>query len=261
MLDDARTFLFVPGDRPERYAKAAQAGADIVIIDLEDAVLPDRKTFAREALGSYLENNRSVVVRINAPGTAWFADDIAQVNHWKPAGVVVPKVEGSDAFSGLTLPLLPLIETANGFANLSEICSAERVSRCLFGTIDFMQDLGIADDGPGLAFFRSQMVLMSRLAGIAPPVDGVTTNFTSPDATTIDTRRALEFGFSAKLCIHPRQVDWVHKAMCPSSGEIEQAQKIILASQSASHGAIVVDGKMVDRPVIERAMKTLRYVH
>jgi len=150
---------------------------------------------------------------------------------------------------------LPIVETARGFANLTVLCAAARVQRIVFGTLDFQIDLGIDGDAEELHFFRSQIVLASRLAGIGAPVDGVSTTITDIDAIEADARRGRRFGFGGKLCIHPKQIDAVHRAYAWSDAEREWAQRV-LAAVEASHGAAVaVDGKMVDMPVILKARR------
>jgi citrate lyase subunit beta/citryl-CoA lyase len=131
------------------------------------------------------------------------------------------------------------------------------VQRLIFGSLDFQADLDIEDDGDALLLFRSHLVWMSRLAGIAAPVDGVTTNLQDPAATATDARRARALGFGAKLCIHPRQVPAVHQAFMPSPDQLDWARRVLAAAQAAGGSAVAVDGKMVDAPVLLRARTLL----
>ena len=134
---------------------------------------------------------------------------------------------------------------------------AEGVERLLFGSIDLQLDLGIEGDGDELLAFRSEVVLASRLAGIAAPVDGVCTAIDDAAALDADTRRARKLGFAGKLCIHPRQVAVVHAAFAPSADEIAWAKRVVAAIDASKSGAVAVDGKMVDRPVLLRAQTIL----
>jgi len=259
MSPSPRSYLFVPADRPERIAKALASGADAVIVDLEDAVAPAAKDAAREALRGWLaQADRRVVVRINGVDTPWFGADRALCRDAGVAAVMLPKAEraGDLAFEGK--PVLPLIETAAGIDALREIARAPGVERMVFGSIDFQLDLGIAGDGEELLLFRSQLVLASRLAGLAPPVDGVSPAIDDTAALQADALRARRLGFGAKLCIHPRQVDVVNRALGPSDEELAWARRVLEASEKAGGAAVAVDSRMVDRPVILRAQALLR---
>ena len=262
----ARSYLFVPGDRPERVAKARAAGADAVIVDLEDAVAPDAKAAAREAVGKVLDPGAPVLIRINGPKTPWFRDDLALCVRPGVAGVVLPKTESVDDVrtvaeaAGGEIPILPLIETARGIRDAEPIARAGCVERLLFGALDLQLDLGISGEGEELHYFRSVLVLASRLAGIAPPVDGVTTALDDPAVLRADALRARHFGFGGKLCIHPKQVAIVNECFAPSVEEVAWARRVLQAVRSAPHAVVAVDGKMVDRPVIARAEAILRAV-
>ncbi len=258
-----RSYLFVPGDRPERFEKACAAGAGQVIVDLEDAVAPDAKTRAREAVAAWLRADRPVALRINSAGTPWFDDDLALAAQPGVAAVMLPKSEGAEelvrvAAAAPAAALLPLIETARGMALLDTIARAPRVQRLVFGSIDFQLDLGIDGDDDELLFFRSQIVLASRLADLSPPVDGVCTAIDDTEALRAASLRAQRLGFGAKLCIHPRQVGVVEAAFAPSAEEIAWARRVIDAAQGAQGAAVAVDGRMVDKPVLLRAQRLLR---
>jgi citrate lyase subunit beta/citryl-CoA lyase len=187
-----RSYLFVPADRPERIGKALQSGADAVIVDLENAVAPASKIQAREALGAWLESPAAglVLVRINARKTPWHDEDLRLCARPAVHGIVVPKAEDAGALAGLGKAVLPLIETAAGFDAVRAIAATPGVQRLLFGSIDFQVDLGIEGDDDALLFFRSLLVLASRLAGLEAPVDGVTTALDDELAVSTDTARA-----------------------------------------------------------------------
>ncbi|WP_233856303.1 HpcH/HpaI aldolase/citrate lyase family protein [Paraburkholderia sp. HD33-4] len=261
-----RSYLFVPGNRPERFDKAYAAGADAVILDLEDAVPPDQKVPARAAVVAAVSANasRAAWVRINGSDTRWFPDDVAAlVGQAGVAGIVLPKAETREQICAVlanahpALSVLPIVETARGFANLAELCGSPRVLRIVFGTLDFQVDLGIDGDGEELHLFRSQIVLASRLAEIGAPVDGVSTTIIDADAVQADARRGRRFGFGGKLCIHPKQIEAVHRAYAWSDAEVEWARRVLAAVEASDGAAVAVDGKMVDMPVILRARRVL----
>jgi citrate lyase subunit beta/citryl-CoA lyase len=257
----ARSYLFVPGNRPERFAKALAAGAHAVIVDLEDAVAPAQKDAARAAVAQWLPAAQPVIVRINAAGTAWFDDDVKMCARPGVAGVMVPKAESAEtvdavrAHAGGSVAMLPLVETARGLWNALAIGRARGVLRLVFGSIDYQADTGITDEE--LLHARSQLVLASRVAEIAPPVDGVTTAIDDADAIRRDALRARALGFGAKLCIHPKQVEIVNAAFRPTEQELDWARRVVAADAQANGAAVAVDGKMVDRPVLLKARAIL----
>lgn len=254
-----RSYLFVPGDRPERFSKAFASGADAVIIDLEDAVAADAKVEAREHVQAWLASGVPTYVRLNGAGTPWFEEDLQLCGRPGLAGVLLPKAERADVLEqlgaqfGENCQLLPLIETARGLANIAEIATAPGVHRLVFGSIDFMLDLGIEDDvADTLLYFRSHIVLHSRLAGLVSPVDGVTAQTDDEERLRGDTRRAAQLGFGARLSIHPCQIELIHQGLAPSPEQLAWAKKVLIAA-AESGGACMVDGEMIDRPVLLRA--------
>jgi citrate lyase subunit beta/citryl-CoA lyase len=256
----AHSYLFVPADRVDRFHKALASGAHCVIVDLEDALAPGCKDTARDALARWLQDAPDVPVhlRINGTDTPWFQDDIALCRSPGVRGIVLPKAESAAqvtevAHLGHGKPLLPLIETAHGMAAVRDIAGTPGVQRLLFGSIDFQADLGIDGDDDALLAFRSELVLASRLAGLAAPVDGVTTALDDQDAITRDTARARRLGFGGKLCIHPKQVAAVNAGFAPSDAEVDWARRVVQAIRASQGAAVAVDGKMVDAPVVKRA--------
>jgi citrate lyase subunit beta/citryl-CoA lyase len=256
-----RSYLFVPGDRAERIAKARASGADAVVVDLEDAVAPGNKPVARDAVAGALDAAQPVVLRINGADTAWFGDDARLAAHPGVAAVMLPKAGSTDAVAALRAAsgkaVLALIETAAGMAHLPALAAAEGVARLVFGSIDFQLDLDIADDDLALLPFRMRLVLASRVAGLPPPVDGVTTALDDEARIAHEARRARSLGFGAKLCIHPRQVALVNDAFSPTAAELAWARRVVDAAASAGGAAVAVDGKMVDAPVLARARRLL----
>src|SRR6266704_3336215 len=190
-----RSYLFVPGNRPDRYVKAIAAGADAVIVDLEDAVPPKDKTSARAALAAWLSPEHPVLIRVNGAESSWFREDLALCKTPGVAGVLLPKAQRIEDIrllaehSGAATPILPLIETARGFWNAHALAQGPRVQRFVFGSIDFQIDLGIQGEEEELLYFRSQLVLVSRIAGLEPPVDGVTTAIDDAERVRGDTLR------------------------------------------------------------------------
>lgn len=261
-IDNPVSYLFVPGNRPERFGKALASGADQVIIDLEDAVAPADKSAARDAIRTSLDPDFPAAVRINSADSEWFEHDLSLCSLPGVAAVVLPKAASVADVARVRAAgapmVLALIESAEGLANARALAAADGVSRLMFGSIDFSVDLGIEGDERELDAFRSELVLASRLAGIAPPVDGVTTAIDDTEVLRRDTLRGKRFGFSGKLCIHPRQLAIVHAAFLPSNDEVHWAMSVLDAARQAGGGAVAVDGKMVDKPVMMRAERILQ---
>ena len=259
-----RSYLFVPANRPERIAKALASGVHAVIVDLEDAVPPAEKVAAREALAAALPAAQAVLVRINSAGTEWYRDDLALLGKPGIAGVVLAKAEQVEHITEVAEALghgacvLPLIETAQGFANVVELARAPAVQRLIFGSLDFQLDLGIDGEGDELLYFRSQLVLASRLAGIEAPVDGVYVAFDDDAGLASETRRVRKLGFGAKCGIHPRQVKVINEAYSPTAEEVAWAKRIVQAAADAKGAAVALDGRMVDTPVIAKAEQILK---
>jgi citrate lyase subunit beta/citryl-CoA lyase len=259
------SYLFVPGNRPDRFAKACSAGAHAVIIDLEDSVAPADKSVARDALANWLDSEEAlankvpILVRVNCVNSGCFGDDLQACRRPGVAGIVVPKAERVNDVSAASTgaPVYPLIETMLGFSRITELAAAPRVSRLLFGTLDFKLDMGIDGDRDELLFFRSKIVLASRMAGLHAPVDGVSTEIDDDEKVEDDSNYARRIGFGGKLCIHPNQVPFVNRSFEPSPQKIEWANKIIHAAAAVGGGAIAVDGKLVDRPMLVMAQRII----
>jgi citrate lyase subunit beta / citryl-CoA lyase len=265
----ARTFLFVPANRPERFAKALASGADVVILDLEDAVPHAEKEQARQAIENawavLCTHTTPIVVRTNAWGSAHVAADLDLVlKLYGLAGVMLPKVESAQQLVELKqatngVPVLPLIESAAGYLALSGISAAPAVVRLVVGHIDFMADTGLqtGSDEVELLPLRFAVAMHSRAQGLASAVDGVTVAVGDPARLTQDTHRAVRLGFGGKLCIHPQQIQGVHAAMRPSPEALAWAQKVIDADQASGGSAVQLEGRMVDAPVVLQARRTL----
>lgn len=253
--------LFVPADRPERFAKAFAAGPDAVLIDLEDAVAPADKVFARAGLRAALSAAKGALpamVRINAVGTPWHEDDLAAVADLGIDAVMLPKAESARDVIAVAeragLPVVALVESAKGLRDVFEIAGAAR--RIAFGSIDFAADLAMGHTRDALLYARSHVVLASRLAGIPAPIDGVTRVIADEAAIMADCAHAAELGFIGKLLIHPAQIGPARKGFRPAGDEIDWARRVLAAAGGGA--AVAVDGAMVDAPVLLRARQILR---
>jgi citrate lyase subunit beta/citryl-CoA lyase len=271
-LSRARSFLFVPANRPERFAKALASGTDAVVLDLEDSVpLADKaeaRTAIRHSWSQLQQAPCAVVIRINSPDSEWGQQDLIELQGLTGlAGIMVPKCESAQtlqrvaqAFAGVCS--LPIIESAGGYLALIEIAQAPQVCRLVVGHIDFLADTGMhcSDDQRELDSLRFQVAMCTRQASLAPAVDGVTVSVDDEALIRTDTERALRFGFGAKLCIHPKQVPAVHAALAPQSTQIEWARRVVAAMKESKGAAVQLDGKMVDLPVVLQAERLLARV-
>ena len=264
----ARSLLFVPATRPERFAKALDSGADCIIVDLEDAVAEDSKDSARAHLLQHLPQLAPAqlartVVRVNATGTPWHGADIALLRDWVGQGVAVmlPKSEDPAALRGVAKELgeaahiVALIESLRGLDAADALAHEPYVARLAFGHLDFQLDLGMhaSPEEPELAFARNALVSASRRAGLPAPIDGVTTDTGDAGRLTADARRARAFGFGGKLCIHPAQVAGVNEALGYSEAERAWAQRVLEEAAKRGGEAFSLDGRMIDLPVIRAA--------
>lgn len=260
LLREAQSFLFVPGDRDDRFDKATATGADVVILDLEDAVAQSRKDLARERVAGWIAAGGRAVVRVNGTATPWFHADLAAARG--ALAVMLPKTEGASDLHQVAqhapqpMPVIALIETAAGVLAAQETCAGVGTVRVALGNVDLAADLGVEPTSrPALQAARSQLVYASAAARLAPPIDGVTTAISDDAALTADARHGRELGFGAKLCIHPRQVQVVADAFRPTDEEISWADAVV---GIAVDGVGVHDGHMIDPPVVLRAESILR---
>jgi len=254
--------LFVPGNRPDRYARARAAATDLVIVDLEDAVPAADKAAAREAaVGAFAEPGEGspVVVRVNGAGTPWHAADLTAVASLAIAGVMLPKAEegaGLDRVRTALRPdmtLIALVESAAGIANARAIARCS--DRMAFGSIDLAADLGCAHVREALLLARSEIVLAARLAGQPGPLDGVTTAVGDDAAIADDAAHGAMLGFAGKLLIHPAQIAPAKRGYAPTPDVVDWARRVVAAC--ADGAARSVDGHMVDAPVLARARDVL----
>lgn len=261
-----RSALFVPATRPERIPKAIATGADRVIVDLEDAVQENLKEQARDNLERFLSENPDarILVRVNAPDHWAHAADLDLCRrHSGVIGVLLPKAESVahvSTASSTGKPVWPIIESAKGLAALSSIASAQGVERLSFGSLDLGLDLNLTAGSRAaeeiLSHARYAVLLCTRVAGLAPALDGVFPSIQDTAGLHNTVQFARDMGFGGALCIHPSQVAIIHQALKPSPEELLWAQRIIEAASSGD-GVFVLDGQMVDAPVIGRAHSIL----
>jgi citrate lyase subunit beta/citryl-CoA lyase len=279
-----RSKLFVPGGRPELFAKAAASRADALSLDLEDSVPAECKEQARAFVGEFIEADSTralakvMIVRVNAPGTPWFEDDLHAVARDSVALLNLPKIESADdllatiraieraeAANAVATPLKLLvnIETPRGLANAAAIAAAHpRVAGLQLGLGDLFEPLGI--DRNDAANVHAVMFAVRMAAAAAGDdvfvLDGAFPDIADEAGFTAEAQRARRLGLLGKSCIHPRQVALANAAFSPGEAELERARRIVEAAREAQrqgHGAFVVDGRMVDLPFLKRAQALL----
>src|SRR5262245_31978904 len=268
------TYLFAPGIEDRKIAKALQSDTDAVILDLEDSIADDRKGDAREHLASYLRTQPpgsavpQVWVRVNSID-ALFSADVKAIPWNNVYGAVLPKAERAQNVKALidagAKRVLPIIESAAGFAAMTELVETGKVERFAIGTWALALDLGIVtvrpDDSELIWQLRGEIILASRQLNLPPPVDGVYAQFDDDEGLRDLTERAHRMGFTAKLLIHPRQIAIVNSVLRPDDRVLEHARAVIDIYNDAvraGRGAIQLNGEMIDRPVVERARAILR---
>jgi citrate lyase subunit beta/citryl-CoA lyase len=281
-----RSLLFVPGGDPRKLERAAGAGADTLLLDLEDAVAPDHKERARSEVARWLESRpqggSEAAVRINPAGTPWFEEDLAAVAGAGAGAVMLPKCESAgdvaraaealgalerEAGSAGSVRLLALVESAAGVSRAGEIAAAaDRVDALCFGHADFSLDMGLThpDSATGVIHHaRCAVAVAARAAGVAP-VDTVCLDVRDEAAFLADAELGLRLGFDGKLCIHPAQVAIANRVWTPTEEQIAAARRVVEAWNEAQAKGVAVfalDGKMVDPPVVavhERVLERAR---
>ncbi len=280
-----RTALFVPGTRPDRVDKALKSGADVIIIDLEDAVpLAQKEETRPKVRGKVLQHGgKNTIVRVNAIGSGFCLGDLDEVIVKELGCIMLPKVESPEQIREINHRLLRveeergmppgavsiilLIESARAVQNifhlLSEKTDPARVLTAAFGAADYSLDLGmeITKEGSELMYPRSRIAVACRAAEIEPPLDTpFMIDLKDMEGLKADALRAKQLGFQGKLCIHPNQIEPCHAVFSPTEEDVLYAEKVIQAFEEAEASgvaAIQLDGKFVDYPVVERARRTL----
>jgi citrate lyase subunit beta/citryl-CoA lyase len=267
-----RSYLYVPGTEERKIEKALASDADAVVLDLEDAVAPNRKDEARETVAGVLRSEppKPVFVRINALGSALAEEDIEAVARPHLAGLRLPKTESAEAVRrvaerletlGCGAVIQCLIESALGLELAFEIARAhERVSSVSLGEADLMADLGVRDEA-GLLYARSRVVVASRAAGLPGPVQSVYTNVRDTAGLRRSTEEGKNMGFVGRSAVHPNQIPVINEVFTPTEEEISEAEDLLARleeSAGAGTGAFALqDGRLVDRAVVESARLTL----
>ena len=259
-----RSLLFVPGTRPDMVAKAPRWRPDATVIDLEDAVRGGDKDRARRdavAAAAALDPAATVLlIRINAFGSRWFADDLRAAAASAARGVVLPKYESAEALAAVRahLPgalIVAGLESARGVAGSRDLLGAG-VDAVYFGADDYIADLGgyRTTGGGEVLYARSAVMLAARLAGISA-IDQAVTAVRDEDAFAADAQAGRSIGYAGKICLHPRQVELAHQVFTPSPGEVEHARRVLRAAAGA--GVTTVDGQMVDEVHVRMARQVL----
>lgn len=267
------SYLFVPGNQPERISKALKSSADAVIIDLEDSIALTDKQRARESVASILntltERNIKIYIRMNDLKTDFWQEDVELINQYPFLGILLPMIETKQEITDLNRKLLskhaiiPIIETAKGVHFAYEIAiAASNIKRLAFGALDYCLDLNINIEyaNKTLDYTRNLLVIASRAAKLESPVDSVFSNFKDDNGLRKELQAAKRLGLFAKLCIHPRQLDIVNSFFIPTQEEIAWAKKVVklfVKAEEKGIAAINVNGKMVDYPVYKQAKQIL----
>ena len=267
-----RSVLFMPGSNARALEKARTLPADALILDLEDAVAPEAKAAARARVldavraGGY--GPREVIVRVNAPGTPWAAEDLAAVAHAPVDAVLLPKVESAETVTAALATLGPapavwcMLETPRGILNAASIAGAgPRVGALVMGTSDLTKDLHARPTRDRLPLLTSLQicVLAARAAGITA-LDGVHLDLDDDAGFAAACRQAADLGFDGKTLIHPRQVAAANEAFAPAAAEVEWARRVIAAhaeAAAAGRGVAVVDGRLVENLHVDDARRVL----
>lgn len=274
-----RSYLYVPGDQSGLLSKALERGADALILDLEDAVVPAKKALAREVVSEWIAQHgrvaTSIWLRITAEG---FSVDIAAITA-KIAGVMVPKADLallaqvdavlSERERALGVPegsfaVIPLIETARGLLNAVDLASHRRTVRLAIGRADLAGELGLEvdPDGPEFGTILLNLVIASSAAGISPPLAPTSTDFSNLDALRLSTEQLRRLGYRGRTAVHPAQISVINAVFTPSPEQVERATRLVAAFEEAERiGAGVTvddDGRMVDVAVVRSARELLQ---
>ncbi len=267
-----RSMLFVPALRPDRFSKAIATGTDIVIVDWEDAVVPERKAEARELTGNFFgePTDRPVLryLRVNSPRLPDGLHDLEALFEMEhlPDGIMIPKVESPEEIRWMTeilqpyrqdIELFPTVETAKGVRAVAEVALASDATTILgFGAVDLVAETGSDLSWDSLLYTRSQVVLAATEARIEA-LDTVWIEIDDQAGLEDEARRARAIGFTGKAAIHPSQVAPINAAFSPSDTEVDLARRIVEAAEGDFSGALQIDGKMIDEPVIIAARRTM----
>jgi citrate lyase beta subunit len=264
-----RSLLFAPASDEQKLTKALASDADAVVADLEDATAPHEKEAARgivERLFSDTETRPARAVRVNAPGTEWFEGDLELVDRLQLDLdlLILPKATPSTvaALGPSGPPVLAIVESAEGLRLAYETAAAERVFGLALGSHDLGAELQTSarPDGLEILYARSKVVADSAAAGRRPPFDTVYLDVRDPAGLEQESVLASTLGFRGKLCIHPGQIEVVNRVFAPSEEELVWARRVLEAYEQGlrdGRGAVALDGKMVDMPIVRKAKRLL----
>ena len=264
------TWLYAPGDRPDVVTKALVSGADVVLVDLEDAVAPDRKEYARAATADLLTEATPVpvIVRVNALDGPLAEADLKTLSPLPGlSGLRLPKVtspddvvrvaEGATPAEGGAIPLYALLETALGVEQAFAIASAHRALRGVsLGEADLRADLGVREDA-GLDWSRARVIVAARAAGLPPPVQSVYPDIRDVEGLAASCAHGRTLGFLGRAAIHPRQLPIIERAYLPTPAEIDSAEAIVKAAATDPGAQALPDGRFIDAAVVVGAHRTL----
>jgi citrate lyase subunit beta/citryl-CoA lyase/(S)-citramalyl-CoA lyase len=268
IISQNKTWLFVPATRIDRVAKAFASGADVVIVDLEDAVASEDKADARKALQQYHDSAdyQAIWVRINKAGSEAFIKDIALCQQMpKLAGVILAKAEQvsdiEQAYQGSGLPIIALIESAVGLYHIDAMANVSGLVGFSYGFLDLCNDLRVQVGTPAADItanqVRYQLVLTSKVHELAAPIDTVYPDFNDEVGLNARVQLWSQMGMSGMLCIHPKQVAVVQHALKPTESELSFAKRVVEEYERSGQAVFEIDGQMVDAPVIERCRQLL----
>lgn len=267
-------YLFTPGDNRARLDKAAASGADAVIADLEDGVAASLKVEARRQTASFLQQRQDgalfragkVLVRCNPIGSPHADEDVRMAFACGADAIMLPKCEDADDIRAVSaaapgLELVPLIESARGVRNLEQIAAASpHIRKVAFGAVDFALDLGAdwSAEGTERSYAMGQVVLLSRVAGLEPPIDAVFPVLNDREAFLRDAELGRRTGFYGKMVIHPRHIEWVREAYQVSAEELRWSRQAVeLYESTSTTGSVQLEGKLIDWPVYTKAKRVL----
>jgi citrate lyase subunit beta/citryl-CoA lyase len=267
----SRSYLFIPGDVPNMLQNLDVFDADTVIIDFEDAVSTTDKLEARMLthafLTQYTFDKPAIYIRINDPSTDYFNDDINTIKHLPIDGIVLPKVSQNTLKTmetiykkhTLSFPIIGIIETPHAFFELEAIVSHPLIKGVLLGGEDLTHALGIerTQEGTEILFARSQLVMAAK-SYHKDVIDTPYTDVKNIADLAPDCHLARTLGFTGKAAIHPNHVDTINTEFSPSLKTIENAERIVYMHEKTGSMRFSLDGKMIDKPVIERAKETLK---
>ncbi|MBP1947090.1 HpcH/HpaI aldolase/citrate lyase family protein [Virgibacillus litoralis] len=267
------TYLFVPGISERKISKSFSSMANVIIIDLEDAVTISRKDEARHIVYNMLINKteklNKTFIRINSYLSPWFREDLRLVSDLSIDGVIIPKCEDASTIKNTMnlidkqLEIIPLIESASGVHNVKSIIrSSNQIDKVAFGAVDYAIDLGVdwTPKGEERRLAMQKLVLASRTCGISSPIDAVFPILNNQDEFKLDANYGKGIGFYGKMVIHPNHVQWVNEVYKPTEQQLKWSKKVVnIYENGENSGAVELDGNLIDYPIYSQAIRILSY--